>query len=245
MQPAATRRKTMPSYEFSLHEQYDPFPGDYQCTATIDSIIRRLSEHEFEVKDLLDYGETEAHTTKLPLSAAHISVIHMWMLSLTLSQVLKKAFRELDSEKIKQYLDYIWWLDRALELMPAAEYNVAFRGEKVAMHWCTPAQCATFVCFTSLSLCANQASTFCGSEGTFLIFYMTTHKARDVRPFAHFKNEQELLLPRDTCWTVLEVLSGQKGVDRVVWELGSKEKITERTRERLQNQLVLVLIDRK
>ena len=112
------------------------------------------------------------------------------------------------------------------------------------MDWCLPDQCATFVCFTSLSEDANQASCFCAKKtGTFLIFKMGRHKPKDIRSFAEFQKEQELLLPRNTSWTVKEVLSGQEGIDRVVKEVGSEQQITGDTRERLQSQLVLVLVD--
>ena len=245
MEPLAKMAKTPLWFRFSLQRPLHPFPENYECKKEIEEILDSLFEHAFEVRDLLEYGRTEAKLATLPLSAAHISVIRAWTSSLTLSQVLKAAFRELDIEKIRQHLDYIWLLKGALDLMSPAEYNVAFRGEKVVMDWCLPGQRATFVCFTSLSLCVNQASTFCGQKGTFLIFHMTRQKARDVRPYAHFKNEQELLLPTNTCWTVLQVLSGQQGVDHVVGEVGSKQKITERTKERLQSQLVLVLTDSK
>lgn len=244
MGPLAKKLKTPPWCRFSLQGPYDPFPENYECKKEIEQILGSLFKH-FEVRDLLEYASTEAKLASSPLSPAHISVIRAWTSSLTLSQVLKAAFRELDIEKIRQHLDYIWLLDGALDLMPPAEFKVAFRGEKVVMDWCLPDQRATFVCVTSLSLCVNQASTFCDQNGTFLIFYMTRQKARDVRPYAHFKNEQELLLPRNTSWTVLQVLSGQEGVDRVVCEVGSKQKITETTIERLRSQLVLVLTDSK
>lgn len=128
----------------------------------------------------------------------------------SLYYALNLALRDQVREAVRPWRDYIWLLLHALYELPPSAETVVFRGCKKS-----PAELEleltagfdfTWSSFSSTATTQGVMQTFLGQSGprTLMTIKLTEAVGRDLRDFSLYPGENEILLPPNMCFEVVD-----------------------------------------
>ena len=136
----------------------------------------------------------------------------------SLYYVLNAALRE-HRASTELWRDYIWLLMHALRKLPASDKRVAFRGCECALRFePTPGTDFQWSAFSSTATTIGVMKDFLGATGPRTLFILQLAEplvARDVRAFSIAPSENEILLPPNVRFEVVDSFDTGGGLVQV------------------------------
>ena len=130
---------------------------------------------------------------------------------------LNQALRLEDRNEIEPFVMYIWIMMNALQNCPPYEGRQVFRGIKVDVHQEYPTG-TRFTWYNFISCTCNakvlENESFFGTSGqrTLFVIELTTYRGRVVTEYVKLSEEEEVILPPNTVFTVMGVLNLGEGL---------------------------------
>ena len=169
-------------------------------------------------------NESFGKARNLPISIDEIAAISLYSMemygSVSFYEYLNRILRLADRNAIKPFVMYIWLLMNALKNCPPYEGRQVFRGIKANVQQEYPkGKRFTWYNFISCTSDAKvlESENFFGQSGprTLFAIELKTYRGRVINDYVQISEEQEVILPPNTMFTVMSVLNMGEGLHMI------------------------------
>ena len=220
---------------FGLFLRFNNQPATYSLRESLEEVRAacvsgNINIHPQELDRMIDFCEDKGRDM-VTLAGEDKSVAEIAALALYTTEFyaqssvygeLNRLLRSKNRQELKPFVRYIWLLMWGLRKAPAFPGRMIYRGVKLNLSREYQDRCDRTVIWHQFSSCTcnvavQNSDQFMGSQGERTLFSieLTTNRGRQVQEYSLLPDEQEVLLPPNSVFSVRGVFNAGNGLTMV------------------------------